>query len=49
VVFRGGWADLEYWSGRLHDELVIEVPGWDDRIYLSDIEPLLRWFAALFG
>ena len=49
VVFRGGWADLEYWSGRSCDEPVIEVPGWDDRMKLSDIERLLRRFAALFG
>lgn len=34
VVFRGGWADLEYWSGRPCDEPVIEVPGWDDRMDL---------------
>lgn len=49
VVFRGGWADLEYWSGRPCDEPVIEAPGWDDRIDLSGIEQLLRRFAALFG
>lgn len=30
VVFRGGWADLEYWSGRPSDEPVTEAPGWDD-------------------
>ena len=32
VVFRGGWADLEYWSGRPCDEPVTEAPGWDDRM-----------------
>jgi hypothetical protein len=30
VVFRGGWADLEYRSGSPSDEPVIEAPGWDD-------------------
>ncbi|HYV77611.1 MAG TPA: hypothetical protein VE979_05750 [Streptosporangiaceae bacterium] len=49
VVFRGGWADLEYWSGRPCDEPVLEVPGWDDRMNLADIERLLRRFAGLFG
>jgi hypothetical protein len=48
VVFRGGWADLEYWSGRPGDEPVIEAPGWDDWMDLSGIERLLRRFAGLF-
>jgi hypothetical protein len=48
VVFRGEWADLEYWSGRPCDEPVVEVPGWDDRMDLSGIERLLRRFAGLF-
>src|SRR5690349_14353842 len=46
VVFRGGWADLEYWSGSPCDEPVIEVPGWDARMDLSGIEQLLRRFAS---
>jgi hypothetical protein len=49
VVFRGGWADLEYWSGRPCDEPVTQAPGWDDRMDLPDIEQLLRRFADLFG
>jgi hypothetical protein len=48
VVFRGGWADLEYWSGGASDEPVIEAPDWDDWLDLSGIDPLLRRFAALF-
>jgi hypothetical protein len=48
-VFRGGWADLEYWSGRPCDEPVLEAPGWDDRMNLPGIERLLRRFAGLFG
>jgi hypothetical protein len=27
VVFRGGWADLEYWGGP-SDKPVLESPGW---------------------
>jgi hypothetical protein len=48
VVFRGGWADLEYWSGGASDEPVIEAPGWDDWLDLPGIDRLLRRFAALF-
>lgn len=48
VVFRGGWADLEYWGGGLSDEPVLEAPGWDDWMDLPDIERLLRRFAGLF-
>jgi hypothetical protein len=48
VVFRGGWADLEYWSGGASDEPVIEAPGWDDWMDLPRIERLLRRFADLF-
>jgi hypothetical protein len=48
VVFRGGWADLEYWSGGASDEPVIEAPGWDDWLDLPGIDRLLRRFAVLF-
>ena len=47
-VFRGGWADLEYWSGGASDEPVIEAPGWDDWLDLPGIDRLLRRFAASF-
>lgn len=46
---RGGWADLEYWSGRLSEEPLTEAPGWNDWMDLSGIEQLLLRFAALFG
>jgi hypothetical protein len=49
VIFRGGWADLEYWSGRPSDEPLTEASGWDDWMDLSDIEQLLLRFAAFFG
>jgi hypothetical protein len=48
VVFRGGWADLEYWSGRPCDEPVTEAPGWNDWMDLPGIDRLLRRFAGLF-
>jgi hypothetical protein len=48
VVFRGGWADLEYWGGGPSDEPVLEAPGWGDWMDLLGIERLLRRFADLF-
>ncbi len=48
VVFRGGWADLEYWTGRRCDEPVLEAPGVDDPLTIPDIERLLDRFAGLF-
>lgn len=48
VVFRGGWADLEYWNGRPFDDPVTEAPGWADRMGLPDIDRLLRRFVGLF-
>jgi hypothetical protein len=49
VIFRGGWADLEYWGGRSSDEPLVEAPGWDDWMDLSHIEQLLWRFADLFA
>ena len=48
VVFRGGWADLEYWTGQRSDEPVLEAPGADDPLTLADIGRLLERFAGLF-
>ena len=49
VLFRGGWADLEYWSGRPQDEPLLEAPGWDDWLTLADFQRLLWRFAGLFS
>jgi hypothetical protein len=48
VIFRGGWADLEYWIGQHSDDPVAEAPGAHDPMHLSDIEQLLERFASLF-
>jgi hypothetical protein len=48
VIFRGGWADLEYWTGQRSDEPVVEAPGADDPMTLPDVEQLLERFAGLF-
>lgn len=49
VLFRGGWADLDYWSGRPGDEPRVEAPGVDDWLTLADFQRLLERFAALFS
>ena len=41
VIFRGGWADLEYWTGQRSDEPVLEAPGVDNPLTIPDIERLL--------
>jgi hypothetical protein len=48
VVFRGGWADLEYWTGQRSDEPVLEAPGTGAPLSILDIERLLDRFAGLF-
>ena len=48
VVFRGGWTDLEYWTGQRSDEPVLEAPGVGDPLSIPDIERLLDRFAGLF-
>lgn len=48
VVFRGGWADLDYWSGVPSDDPLIEAPGWDDWMDLPAIDRPLRRFPDLF-
>ncbi len=32
VIFRGGWADLEYWSSERSDDPVFDAPGADDHL-----------------
>lgn len=48
VIFRGGWADLEYRAGRQFDAPVAEAPGVGDPMTLADVEQLLERFASLF-
>lgn len=46
VVYRGGWAELEYWNAR--DEPLMEVSGYDDPLDLPALELLLQRFGTLF-
>ena len=48
VLFSGGWADLEYWSGSADDQVLDEAPGWDDWLTLDNYDRLLDRFAGLF-
>jgi hypothetical protein len=49
VLFKGGWADLEHWSGRQGDEPILRAPGWNDWLDEGRFASLLDEFAALFG
>lgn len=48
VIFRGGWADLDYWTGHPSDDPVSEAPGVGDPMTLTEVEQLLERFASLF-
>lgn len=46
VLFKGGWADLEFWDGA--NDPVLSAPGWPDGLSVEDFGELLDRFAALF-
>lgn len=48
VLYRGGWADLEYWSGSADDEPIVEAPGWGSWLSIEALVALLDRFGALF-
>lgn len=48
VVFRGGRSDLEYWTGQRPDAPVIEAPGADSPMTLTDVEQLVERFVGMF-
>ena len=48
VIFRRGWADLEYWTGRYPDNPFVEAVGADSPMAFPDVEQLLERFTALF-
>lgn len=41
MLFKGGWADLEYWSGDIDDPPILEAPGWEDWLDLDRLDPSL--------
>ena len=48
VLFKGGWCDLEYWSGSASDEPVIEAPGYPDGLTVEGFGRLLDSFIDRF-
>jgi len=48
VLFKGGWADLEFWSGQAGDAPIIEAPGADDPLTLAAVTDELDRFVGLF-
>jgi hypothetical protein len=47
VLFKGGWADLEYW-GDVDDPPILEAPGWEDWLDLDRFGSLLDDFSGRF-
>jgi hypothetical protein len=48
VLFTGGWADLEYWSGDVDEEPLMEIVGYGEWLSLESFGVLLDRFGALF-
>ncbi|HEX4454664.1 MAG TPA: hypothetical protein VH143_27580 [Kofleriaceae bacterium] len=48
VLFKGGWCDLEYWSGDIADEPLTEAPGYNDWLTVESYGALLDRFFGLF-
>lgn len=48
VLFKGGWADLEFWTGAVTDPPVVEAPGADDPLTMDAVAAELDRFVSLF-
>lgn len=48
VLFKGGWADLLYWTVQAIDEPVVEAPGYDDWLTIEKFGELLDRFGGFF-
>ena len=48
VLFKGGWADLEFWSGDVADEPLTDMVGFNDWLSIESYEALLDRFVGLF-
>ena len=49
VLYVGGWADMEYWSGAPADEAVDQAPGWEDWLDLGQFRALVHDFLQFFN
>src|SRR5262245_22804579 len=48
VPFKGGWCDLEYWSGGASDDPDIEAPGYPGGLTVAEFGRLLDSFIDRF-
>lgn len=48
VLFKGGWWDVEYWSGSTSSEPVMEAPGYPDGLTVQEFGRLLDSFTDRF-
>jgi hypothetical protein len=48
VLFDGGWADFEYWSGNASDEPLLDAPGYNDWLTVDTFGEVLDRLAAQF-
>jgi hypothetical protein len=48
VLFKGGWCDVEYWSGSATAEPVMEAPGYPDGLTAEEFGQLLDSFIHRF-
>jgi hypothetical protein len=48
VLFDGGWADFEYWSGLASDEPLLDAPGWEDWLTVEAFGEILDRLAGQF-
>lgn len=48
VLYAGGWADLEYWSGDVSDGVRNHVAGWQDPLDVPRFDDVVVELLALF-
>ena len=48
VLYAGGWADLEYWSGSAADDPILRVPGYGDWLDVPRFAAVVDEFLDFF-
>ena len=48
VLYAGGWADLEYWTGSAADDPILRVPGYDDWLDVPRFAAVVDEFLGFF-
>jgi hypothetical protein len=49
VLFNGGWADIEFWTGHVDDIPLMEAAGWEDWLDVPRFAALLDRVTAMFA